>query len=202
MEAISAMQVRIAQIQGSLAALAPAPPAGAPTALGGATPTTSSTASTARGSAFADVLATATATTALPRTTPLTASSTGWGAIEPTADRTRFAADLLERLGFTATDENMKALVAWQQAEGTKAAHNPLATTQRSAGATTFNYAGVKNYLDYEQGLAATVTTITNGRYDEVLAALRAGTSATDVADAIARSPWGTGELVSKLLRR
>lgn len=191
MEAISAMQARIAQIQGSLASLAPAPtPTITVTTATG--PTTASTTTAASGSAFASVLARAQANVA----------PTGWGAIEATPERTRFASDLLGRLGIPATDENMRALVAWQQAEGTKAAHNPLATTQRSEGATTFNYAGVKNYLDYEQGLAATVTTINNGRYDEVLAALRAGTSAEAVAEAIARSPWGTGELVSKLLRR
>jgi hypothetical protein len=41
---------------------------------------------------------------------------------------------------------------------------------------------------------------ITNGLYENVLAALRKGTSAEEVAQAIAASPWGTGHLVSKVL--
>lgn len=198
MDGIVAMQSRIARIEGELAALAaPARPVVSSASTAAAAATTGGV--TLNGAAFADVLARAQNATATGNTG---SGPVDYGSIEATPERIRFATDLLARLGITATPENMRALVAWQQAEGTAATHNPLATTQRSEGATTFNYAGVKNYTSYEQGLAATVTTINNGRYEGILAALRTGTSATAVADAIARSPWGTGGLVSTILRR
>lgn len=112
-----------------------------------------------------------------------------------------FANDLLTRLGMPVTGENVRAITAWARAEGTAAAHNPLATTQPMDGATRFNSVGVRNYSSYEEGLAATVRTLRNGRYGNVLAALAAGTSAEDVARAVAASPWGTGEGVLRVLR-
>jgi hypothetical protein len=89
---------------------------------------------------------------------------------------------------------------AWQRAEGTPAAFNPLATTRHAPGATDMNEVGVKNFRSYEQGLQATIDTLRNGLYGNVLAALRDGTSATRVAQAIADSPWGTGDAVKNVL--
>lgn len=112
----------------------------------------------------------------------------------------RFAADLLASLGYKATPENIRVINAWVAAEGTKAAFNPLATTQGASGATDFNSVGVKNYTSYEQGVEATVRTLRNGRYEPILQALEAGSSARSVAQAIAASEWGTGDLVLKRL--
>jgi hypothetical protein len=122
------------------------------------------------------------------------------GDMRAPAARQRFASDLLARLGMPQTAENVRALVAWQQAEGTRAAFNPLATTQGSAGANDFNSVGVKNYTSYAQGLDATVTTLRNGRYGEILAALLDGSSASRLASAVERSPWGTGDGVRRVL--
>jgi len=117
-------------------------------------------------------------------------------------DPVRWANDFLARLGMPPTSENVRAVVAWQQAEGTAARFNPLATTQGGFdGATNFNSVGVKNYASYDDGLAANVRAITNGRYTDVLAALRKGTSAMEVAEAIKTSPWGSGDLVVRVLR-
>ena len=116
-------------------------------------------------------------------------------------DPRQWAHDFLARLGVPTTSENVRAVVAWQQAEGTAARFNPLATTQGGfEGATKFNSVGVKNYVSYEDGLAANVRAITNGRYANVLAALRQGTSAVAVAQAIKESPWGSGDLVLRVL--
>jgi hypothetical protein len=122
------------------------------------------------------------------------------GDMRAPAARQQFASDLLARLGMPQTAENVRALVAWQQAEGTRAAFNPLATTQGSAGANDFNSVGVKNYTSYAQGLDATVTTLCNGRYGEILAALLDGSSASRLASAVERSPWGTGDGVRRVL--
>jgi hypothetical protein len=114
--------------------------------------------------------------------------------------RQRFATDLLRELGLPLTKENMRAMKAWQRAEGTSAAFNPLATTRHAPGATDMNEVGVKNFRSYEQGLRATIDTLRNGLYGNILAALRDGTSATRVAQAVADSPWGTGDGVSRVL--
>lgn len=114
--------------------------------------------------------------------------------------RTRFSRDLLTRLKLPVTAENIRFLNAWQQAEGTRAAFNPLATTQPAKGAGNFNTVGVKDYTSYSQGLDATVRTLTNGRYGNILTALRQGNSAERAAQAVAESPWGTGRLVLNVL--
>ncbi|HEY3833247.1 MAG TPA: hypothetical protein VGO03_13205 [Acidimicrobiia bacterium] len=119
-----------------------------------------------------------------------------------TAARTQFANDVLSALGAPQTAQNVQAIVAWAQAEGTKAANNPLATTESAPGATSFNSVGVKNYPTYAEGVQATVATLTNGRYSNILAALADGSSAQNVAQAIAHSPWGTGTGVIRALQQ
>ena len=76
-----------------------------------------------------------------------------------------------------------------------------MATTQGGfAGESKFNSVGVKNYASYQDGIAANVHALTNGRYANILSALGAGNSAVAVAQAIKDSPWGTGGLVLKVL--
>ena len=72
------------------------------------------------------------------------------------------------------------------------ARYNPLNTTQSEPGATTMNSVGVKAYLSWQQGFVATITTLRNGRYGAILAALARGDDAQAVVDAVAASPWGT----------
>ena len=117
-------------------------------------------------------------------------------------DPVQWAKDFLTKLGAPVTASNVQAISAWQQAEGTKAAFNPLATTQGGfAGETQFNSVGVKNYATYQDGIDANVHALTNGRYANILAALQAGNSATAVAQAIANSPWGTKGGVLRVLQ-
>ncbi|MFO7590777.1 MAG: hypothetical protein R6X23_07745 [Acidimicrobiia bacterium] len=109
--------------------------------------------------------------------------------------RTRWSVALLDRLGFPVTMENIRALAAWIGAEANNARfRNPLATTMGAAGATNVNEVGVKSYPTDDIGLDATVRTLTNGLYEPILDALRAGDSAVRVVAAVAASPWGTGE--------
>jgi hypothetical protein len=116
-------------------------------------------------------------------------------------DPAQWARDFLSALNMPLTSENQRAVVAWQQAEGTRAAFNPLATTQGGfEGTTNLNSVGVKNYASYADGIAANVKAITNGRYENVLTALSRGDSAEAVARAIADGPWGSGEGVLRVL--
>jgi hypothetical protein len=137
-------------------------------------------------------------------------STGGSGASVPTAtgvpnragiDPIQWAKDFLTRLGAPITASNVQAITAWETAEGTKAAYNPLATTQGGyAGETTFNSVGVKNYATYQDGLDANVQVINNGLYTNILAALHQGDNAQAVAQAVANSPWGTGTGVERVL--
>lgn len=115
-------------------------------------------------------------------------------------DTGNFASDLLTGLGVPVTPENLRVIDAWMRAEGGASHNNPLNTTQGAPGASDFNSVGVKTYTSYQQGLQATIQTLTNGLYSNILDALRSGTSAKAVADAIAASPWGTGQLVQQII--
>jgi hypothetical protein len=106
---------------------------------------------------------------------------------------------ILAGIGAPDTPENRKLMAAWQRAEG-GSPDNPFNTTQGAPGATDFNSVGVKRYPDVATGVAATVKTLLNGYYPNIIAALKAGNNAAAVADAIESSPWGTGGLVKKIL--
>lgn len=107
-----------------------------------------------------------------------------------------WAVAFLGAIGNRATGCNRRAIEAWESAEGgnwANSAHaNPLDTTEREPGSHAINSVGVQAYTSWRSGLAATATTILNGRYPGILSALRAGDDAQAVANAVANSPWGT----------
>lgn len=106
-----------------------------------------------------------------------------------------WAVELLHRLNVKPTSGAVQAIVAWEAAEGgnwNNTAHfNPLNTTQDAPGATSMNGVGVKAYTSWEQGFDATIQTLHNGNYDQILAALRSG-NAHAIAESVVNSPWGT----------
>lgn len=116
-----------------------------------------------------------------------------------------WASSLLHRLGIHQSPGAIKALTGWARAEGghfaNDAKFNVLNTTQAMPGArNTGSQGDIKVYRSWDQGLAATVKTLKNGRYDGILQALAAG-DANGVAHAIGASPWGTsGALVAKTI--
>jgi hypothetical protein len=85
------------------------------------------------------------------------------------------------------------AIEAWIGAEGSNPAwRNLLDTTMPEPGSQPVNSVGVQSYRSWREGLDATVATLRNGDYPAILSALGNGGSAQAVADAVARSPWGT----------
>lgn len=112
-----------------------------------------------------------------------------------------WAAQLLHAIGAPVTAQNMRALIAWQRAEGGSARFNPLNTTQPAHGASAYNSVGVRNYGSAAQGLNATAKTLLNGRYGNIVNLFRSGkASAEQIATAVAASPWGTGKGVLRVL--
>lgn len=118
-----------------------------------------------------------------------------------TADYTpkTWATKLLQLLGAPTSDANVQAVTAWETAEGghwnNPDRYNPLNTTQSEPGAVSTNGAGVKAYTSWDQGLTATVSTLTNGLYGGILSALQRGDSADAVVSAVVASPWGTKQI-------
>lgn len=82
---------------------------------------------------------------------------------------------LLDALKAPNTGANRRFLDTWNSYEESDCANNPLNTTQPYPGATACNSAGVKSYPSKAAGTAATLETLTNGRYDAIVAALRSG---------------------------
>ena len=95
----------------------------------------------------------------------------------PTHDLVTFARQVLRGLGVPVTTGNVNFIVAWANREGGGGAWNPLNTTQGEPGSTALagNSAGVQNFTTFAQGVNATVQTLHNGFYNDVVAALQSG---------------------------
>jgi hypothetical protein len=111
-----------------------------------------------------------------------------------------FYAKLLENLGAPISDENMKFMYAWRQAEGKGGTYNPFNTTWKMPNSTTMNSVGVRNYASLEDGLVATVKTLKNGRYDCIVNGLKNDIGASEIARCESLKTWGTGDLVAKVV--
>jgi len=88
--------------------------------------------------------------------------------------------DVLKRLGAPITKQNLDFLGTWQRYEGghtnNDARYNWLNTTSNAPGAVrSINSVGVKAFDSYDNGVNATVQTLNNGRYGDVVASLRSG---------------------------
>lgn len=113
-----------------------------------------------------------------------------------------FYKKLLQKLGASATDENLKFLFAWRQSEGKAGKFNPFNTTQSMPGSTNFNSVGVKNYKSLDDGLEATYKTLTNGRYNCIVNGLKSNIGAKNISTKCINDlkTWGTGDLIAKVI--
>lgn len=111
-----------------------------------------------------------------------------------TVTRCQWCRDLIAALGNNQpSPEILRWCAAWTRNENTRARYNPLATTQTWPNATNFNLVGVKNYATPQDGIAATIQTLS---YDYPgYADIRAGLQTNDPdrsMDGLMRSPWGS----------
>jgi peptidoglycan hydrolase-like protein with peptidoglycan-binding domain len=111
-----------------------------------------------------------------------------------------FYQTLLTKLGAPVTNENMKFLLAWRQAEGKAGNFNPFNTTHKLENSTDFNSAGVQNYQTLDDGMYATLRTLTNGRYNCIVNGLINDIGAAEIAKCASLETWGTGDLVGKVI--
>jgi hypothetical protein len=143
----------------------------------------------------------------------------------PPAMDIKFYQDILKALGTKVTCEKMMFFFAWRSGESSASTYNPFATTQKDTPNEGCYYnclksgrgykttgcrtcpsgtnPGVKNYKTYESGLNATVKTITNGRYPNVVRKLKNNNiTAMEIASEKGElSTWGTGGLVMEILK-
>lgn len=102
---------------------------------------------------------------------------------------------LLGALGVPVATPQLEFLRAWQACEGGTARFNPLNTTEPVPGSTRYNSAGVRNYLDANMGIAATLLTLRLDYYARLRRALNThGIDSRQIAVEAARdvAMWGT----------
>lgn len=120
--------------------------------------------------------------------------------------REQWATQFLKGVGAEASKRNLRAVISWIQAEGGTATWNPLNTTKDAAGASDYNWVGVKNYPSAAVGLTATVSTLLYGAnknlygYKEILTSLKESKPARNTLAAVEASMWGTGGLALQVL--
>lgn len=111
---------------------------------------------------------------------------------------------ILDGIGAPTTDENLKFLKAWRQAEGGTAANNPFNTTYKldvDQDKTDYNSVGVKNYSTPEHGIAATIKTLRLPYYKNIVSGLQNDAGASNIASNTDElKTWGTGAGVARVL--
>jgi len=125
----------------------------------------------------------------------------------PDMSKNEWAKALITKLGGSPTDANTGAILSWMAQEGghwnNSAGYNPLNTTRGMPGAKLMDAGpgrshGVKHYTSWEQGLEATVLTLTEKAeargYDKVVNAIISGKDQNRIMDAVYASKWGTGK--------
>jgi hypothetical protein len=126
--------------------------------------------------------------------------------IPPTnPDDEKFYEKILQLIGAPITDENLKFLYAWRQAEGGTAAWNPFNTTwARGFKTTPYNCNKgfpVKNYASRSDGLTATVNTLQQNYYSKIRNGLINNEGAAQISTYIDEiSLWGTGTGINTAL--
>ncbi len=114
-----------------------------------------------------------------------------------------FAKAMLMHLNAPLTKDAIDALKIWQNFEGghfqNSAKYNPLNTTHNKYSNKSMNHVGVKVYDSWDDGLHATIETLTGARagargYTDIVKALQSGASKEEILAAINNSAWVTGK--------
>jgi hypothetical protein len=114
-----------------------------------------------------------------------------------------WAKAMLIALNAPVSTDSMDALKTWARFEGghykNSASYNPLNTTYELPGSKGMNSVGVKAYANWDDGIKATVASLTGKRAEErgyaaIVDALRKGGDKDTILAAINKSAWVHGE--------
>lgn len=114
-----------------------------------------------------------------------------------------FAKAMLLHLNAPMTKDAIEALKIWQNFEGghfqNSAKYNPLNTTYDKYSNKSMNSVGVKIYDSWDDGLHATIETLTGAKagargYSDIVKALQSGANKEEILAAINNSAWVTGK--------
>jgi hypothetical protein len=101
---------------------------------------------------------------------------------------------ILQALGAPVNPQTIGDLDLWQRYEGgstlNAASYNPLDTTLREPGSSAMNSVGVQAFPNWQEGLAATVSTLKQNNMAGILRALQSGGGG--FSSAVNASPWGS----------
>jgi hypothetical protein len=110
-----------------------------------------------------------------------------------------FLTDVLKGIGIPKPNSSQIAFMrSWRQHEGGSATFNPFNTTLKKPGSKPFNTNNgfpVQNYPDRATGLSATLNTLLNKKYSEVIKAIKNIKTDQDInkaMQAVNDSPWGS----------
>jgi cell wall-associated NlpC family hydrolase len=131
------------------------------------------------GAATLDTLTSVSMSQQAQNASPSTSGGSGAVSVPANASQSAWIGQLFKALGVPNSKANMSSLTDWMAHEEPPSDwshwNNPMNTTMPEAGAVSENSDGVKSYKTLSQGLAATVATLQNGLYPQILAQLKAG---------------------------
>ena len=127
----------------------------------------------------------------------LTSTATPAGAVPMSeAESIKFLKDVLTFIGIPNPNQyQLQMMKAWRQHEGSTATYNPFNTTRRAEGATDFNSVGVKNYINWQQGLYATTQTLKQANFSTIVSSIKNIKTTDDISKTmvvINNSAWGS----------
>jgi peptidoglycan hydrolase-like protein with peptidoglycan-binding domain len=120
--------------------------------------------------------------------------------IKPSVEDIKFYSEILKGIDAPVTKNTLTFFFAWRKAEHGACAFNPFATTQPYGASTKFNTAGVRNYQSEEDGIAATIKTLLNGYYTDLVNRLRSDLDPIEIASSLDLNIWGSHQLPLKVL--
>jgi len=107
-----------------------------------------------------------------------------------------FLKDILIGIGIPNPNTyQMDFIKAWNQAESSRAAWNPLNTTWKKDNSPIYNSHNVRNYPNRQTGLNATISTLLSSRYYDVVTNIKKikdKDSANQAMSSVNNSQWGT----------
>jgi hypothetical protein len=152
-----------------------------------------------KGATIADTVRSVISGAAPAATVAPASSATTASPASATVSESAWITSFLSAIGAPASAANVASMTDWIAHEGpygTQGQNNPLNTTEPGYGSTSVFVGNVRNYPTEQDGINATVATVENGDYPDILALLRAGSGLKSGASA-GLSKWSDGAYTS-----